>query len=58
VLGDFNSTVGREDILNPSVADEISPEVIDDIGVTGVVIVHLKPYLSRALNGFLVSQHS
>ena len=32
-LGDFNATVGREDILKPSVADESSPEVIDDIGV-------------------------
>lgn len=33
MLGDFNATVGREDILKSSVADESSPEVIDDIGV-------------------------
>jgi len=58
VLGDFNATVGREDILKPSVADESWPEVIDDIGVKGVVIVHLKTHLSRALNGLLASQHS
>jgi hypothetical protein len=42
VLGDFNGTVDREDILKPPVADEISPEVIDDIGVKGVILVHLK----------------
>jgi hypothetical protein len=58
VLGDFNATVGREDILKPAVADESSPGVIDDIGFRGVVILHLKTYLSRALNGFLASQHS
>jgi len=58
LLGDFNATVGREDILKPSVVDESSPEVTDDIGVRCVVIVHLKTYLSRALNGFLASQHS
>jgi len=33
VLGDFNATVGSEDVLKPSVADESSPEVIDDIGI-------------------------
>ena len=58
MLGDFNTTVGKEDILKLAVADESSPEVIDDIGVTGVVIVHLETYLSRALNGCLASQHS
>ena len=36
LVEDFNATVGREDILRPSVANESQPEISNDIGVKGV----------------------